>query len=134
MNVMTTQHKPPTLSGKLKQRGEKPAWFERRQFTVPWGNLWKPKNPGDPWSFHCHFGSPMMTKECSGAPPRRLANRFLEVLPRGAKGSACLSIHPSIYLSAILFIHFIPTNEKYGLIPITSILIPVSPSGAREQL
>ena len=68
-----------------------------------------------------------------GAPalPRRLANRFLEVLPRGPRGSVDLSI----YLSAIQFIHLIPINECYIYIylhiadllnPIASIIIPIS--------
>ena len=57
-----------------------------------------------------------------GAPalPRRLANRFLEVLPRGAKGF-CLSI----YLSPIQFIHLIPINECYIYIYISTYCRPI---------
>ena len=108
------------MSGKLWQRGEKPAWFER-QFTVQWRSHGKPKA----WSFHCHRP---MTKGCSRAPPRRLANRFLEVLPRGPRGSVYLSIYLpylSIYLSAIQFIHLIPINECYIYIYLSTYCRPI---------
>jgi hypothetical protein len=50
-----------------------------------------------------------------GAPalPRRLANRFLEVLPRGAKGF-CLSIYLSICLSIYLSF-FLSVNLSVNL-------------------
>ena len=69
-----------------------------------------------------------------GAPalPRRLANRFLEVLPRGAKGF-CRSIYLSIYLqfsSSTLYqsmnVIYIYLHIADLLNPIASIIIPIS--------